>query len=166
MSAECRQATDPLLARHQLAAIARHPVLHRVKGPLLTRALGSVTALAASLASLAASPALAASAAHGAEIFKGTCGVCHLAQPNPAISDLAMRIGPNLWGVVGRKAGITNHFHYSAAMRGSGVTWTPQVLRVYIHEPQKTIPNIRMSFMGLKNLTDVDDVIAYLQTFR
>lgn len=121
---------------------------------------------AASALSALASPAFAADAAHGAQIFKGTCGVCHLAQPHPAVSDLAMRIGPNLWGVVGRKAGTTPHFRYSAAMRQSGITWTPEVLRVYIHEPQKTIPNIRMSFLGLKNMRDVDDVIAYLQTFK
>jgi cytochrome c len=127
--------------------------------------LGCVAGLAGA-AGLLATPAFAADAARGAQIFKGTCGVCHLAQPHPALSDLATRIGPNLWGVVGRKAGITPHFHYSAAMRQSGVTWTPQVLRVYIHEPQKTIPNIRMSFLGLKNMRDVDDVIAYLETFR
>lgn len=125
---------------------------------------------AASLAFLAApafpSLAWAADAAHGAQIFKGTCGVCHLAQPHPAVSDLAMRIGPNLWGVVGRKAGTTQHFRYSAAMMQSGIVWTPDKLRPYIHDPQTTIPNIRMSFLGLKNMKDVDDVIAYLQTFR
>ena len=118
-------------------------------------------------ASLLASPAFAAGdAAHGAQIFKGTCGVCHLAQPHPAMSDLAMRIGPNLWGVVGRKAGTAPHFRYSAAMMQSGIVWTPEKLRPYINAPQTTIPNIRMSFQGLKNLKDVDDVIAYLQTFK
>jgi cytochrome c len=120
---------------------------------------------AVSLATLA-SPSFAADAAHGAQIFKGTCGVCHLAQPHPAVSDLAMRIGPNLWGVVGRKAGVTPHFRYSAAMMQSGIVWTPDKLRPYIHEPQKTLPNIRMSFLGLKNMKDVDDVIAYLETFK
>ncbi|MGZ3369746.1 MAG: c-type cytochrome [Caulobacteraceae bacterium] len=121
----------------------------------------------AGAACLLASPAFAAGdAKHGAEIFKGTCGVCHQAQPHPAVSDLAMRIGPNLWGVVGRKAGTTPHFHYSAAMMQSGIVWTPDKLRPYIHEPQKTLPNIRMSFQGLKNLKDVDDVVAYLQTFK
>lgn len=115
----------------------------------------------------AAKPAPAVGdAAHGAQIFKGTCGVCHLAQPHPAISDLAMRIGPNLWGVVGRKAGTGEHFRYSAAMRQSGITWTPQTLVPYVHEPQKTIPNIRMSFQGLKSLSDAQDVVAYLQTFK
>lgn len=122
--------------------------------------------LLAAASSLAAAPAFAADAAHGAQIFKGTCGVCHLAQPHPAISDLAMRIGPNLWGVVGRKAGITPHFRYSAAMMHSGFVWTPDKLRPYIHDPQGTLPNIRMSFQGLKNMRDVDDVIAYLQTFK
>lgn len=120
----------------------------------------------AGAACLLASPALAADAAHGAQIFKGTCGVCHLAQPHPAISDLAMRIGPNLWGVVGRKAGVTPHFRYSAAIMQSGIVWTPDKLRPYIHSPQTTIPNIRMSFQGLKNMKDVDDVVAYLQTFK
>lgn len=131
---------------------------------LVCRVLG----LAAPLAlGLLATPALAAGdASHGAQIFKGTCGVCHLAQPHPAMSDLAMRIGPNLWGVVGRKAGTGEHFRYSAAMRGSGITWTPQTLVPYVHEPQKTIPNIRMSFLGLKNLKDAEDVVAYLQTFK
>jgi len=121
---------------------------------------------AASVTALLAFPAFAADPAHGAQIFKGTCGVCHLAQPHPAVSDLAMRIGPNLWGVVGRKAGTTQHFRYSAAMRQSGITWTTDKLRPYIHDPQQTIPNIRMSFLGLKNMKDVDDVIAYLQTFK
>lgn len=111
-------------------------------------------------------PAPVGNAAHGAEIFKGTCGVCHLAQPHPAVSDLAMRIGPNLWNVVGRKAGSTPHFRYSAAMIQSGIVWTPDKLRVYIHQPQTMIPNIRMSFQGLKNPKDADDVVAYLQTFK
>jgi cytochrome c len=121
---------------------------------------------AAFLAAAFCTPAFAADAAHGAQIFKGTCGVCHLAQPHPAVSDLAMRIGPNLWGVVGRKAGITPHFHYSVAMLHSGIVWTPDKLRPYIHAPQTTLPNIRMSFQGLKNMRDVDDVIAYLETFK
>jgi cytochrome c len=123
--------------------------------------------LAALVLTAVASPALAAGdAAHGAQIFKGTCGVCHLAQPHPAAADLAMRIGPNLWGVVGRKAGTQEHFRYSPAMRGSGIVWTPDKLIPYVHEPQKTIPNIRMSFQGLKNMKDVEDVVAYLGTFK
>jgi cytochrome c len=134
---------------------------------IFVRRLAGLAGAACLLASAAIPSAVwAADAAHGAQIFKGTCGVCHLDQPHPAQSDLAMRIGPNLWGVVGRKAGTTQHFRYSAAMMQSGIVWTPEKLRPYIHDPQTTIPNIRMSFLGLKNMKDVDDVIAYLQTFR
>src|SRR5215469_12265728 len=97
----------------------------------LSKSVRRFAGLAAAAASLLASPAFAADAAHGAQIFKGTCGVCHLAQPHPAVSDLAMRIGPNLWGVVGRKAGTTPHFRYSAAMMQSGIVWTPDRLRPY-----------------------------------
>jgi cytochrome c len=134
---------------------------------MFVRRLAGLAGAACLLASPAfPSPVWAGDAANGAQIFKGTCGVCHLAQPHPAVSDLAMRIGPNLWGVVGRKAGITPHFRYSAAMMQSGIVWTPEKLRPYIHDPQGTIPNIRMSFLGLKNMKEVDDVIAYLQTFK
>jgi cytochrome c len=134
----------------------------------LSKSVRRIAALAGAASTLAllASPAFAGDAARGAQLFKGTCGVCHLAQPHPAISDLAMRIGPNLWGVVGRKAGTAQHFRYSAAMVQSGIVWTPDRLRPYIHEPQKTIPNIRMSYQGEPDLKKVDDIIAYLQTFR
>lgn len=81
-------------------------------------------------------------------------------------SDLATRIGPNLWGVVGRKAGTYKGYAYSYAMRSSGITWTDAQLRRYIAAPQETLPNVRMVFAGLKNPKDLDDVIAYLNTLR
>lgn len=122
----------------------------------------STVALALALSS----QAHAANPTHGAAIFKATCGVCHMARSDASRADLATRIGPNLWGVVGRKAGTYKGFAYSYAMRSSGVTWTDDQLRRYIAEPQKTVPNVRMSFAGLKNRQDVEDVIAYLNTLR
>jgi cytochrome c len=112
------------------------------------------------------SQAHAADSAHGAAIFSATCGVCHMARGDASRADLATRIGPNLWGVVGRKAGTSKGYVYSYAMRSSGLTWTVDQLRRYIAEPQKTVPNVRMSFTGLKNPQDVEDVIAYLNTRR
>ncbi len=103
---------------------------------------------------LSSTPALAAgNAARGYEIFKGTC-------------DAATKIGPNLFRVVGRKAGTLPHFRYSAAMHGSGVIWTPDVLRRYVNAPQKTIPNVRMAFPGLNDPQKADDVVAYLETLK
>ena len=111
-------------------------------------------------------PVFAADAAHGAAIFRVTCALCHTASKDASRADLAMRIGPNLWGVVGRKAGTFKPFNYSYAMRSSGIVWTDDMLRKYINNPQKTVPNVRMSFLGLKNPKDAEDVLAFLHTMH
>lgn len=130
------------------------------------RSIVSALALCAGLAALGAHPARAADAAHGLQLFRQTCGVCHLALRNATRNDAATKIGPNLFGVVGRRAGSVMGFRYSPAMRGSGVVWTPDMLRRYIQAPQKTIPNVRMAFPGMPNPRDADDVVAYLETLK
>jgi len=112
------------------------------------------------------SQAHAANPTRGATIFGANCGVCHIAQRNASPADLATRLGPNLWGVVGRKAGTYKGFPYSYALRSCGITWTDDQLRRYIAAPQKTVRNVRMNFAGLKNPQDVEDIIAYLNTLR
>jgi cytochrome c len=128
----------------------------------LRQGVGRSVALALALCS----HAHAGNPTQGATIFRATCGVCHIARSDASRADLATRIGPNLWGVVGRKAGTSKGFAYSYAMRSSGVSWTDDQLRRYIAEPQKTVPNVRMGFTGLKNPKDVEGVIAYLNTLR
>ena len=114
----------------------------------------------------APAPAFHGDAAKGFQIFKGTCGVCHLARNDMSKNDAATKIGPNLYGVIGRKAGTVPGFRYSVAMRTSGIIWQPDLLRRYAHEPQKTIPDVRMSFPGLPKQQDADDVVAYLMTLH
>ena len=111
-------------------------------------------------------PAHAANPSHGEEIFKTTCAACHVAERDASRADLATRIGPNLWGVIGRKAGIYQGYVYSYAMRTSGNIWTDQQLSRYIAAPQKTVPNVRMNFQGLKDPNDIRDVIAFLHTLK
>lgn len=108
----------------------------------------------------------AANPSRGEEIFKTTCAACHVAERDASRADLATRVGPNLWGVIGRKAGIYKGYAYSYAMRTSGIIWTDQQLGRYIGAPQKTVPNVRMNFPGLKNPNDIQDVIADLNTLR
>jgi cytochrome c len=74
------------------------------------------------------------------------------------------RVGPSLWGVVGRKAGSIAGFNYSAANKNSGVNWSEDVLFTYLEAPQKFMPGTRMAFPGLKKPQDRADVIAYLKT--
>jgi cytochrome c len=111
-------------------------------------------------------PAHAANPSHGEQIFKTTCAACHVAEREPSRADLATRIGPNLWGVIGRKAGTYKGYTYSYAMRSSGITWSDQQLGRYIAAPQQTVPNVRMNFLGLKDPNDIQDVIAFLHTLR
>jgi cytochrome c len=108
----------------------------------------------------------AANPGHGEQIFKTICAACHVAERDPSRADLATRIGPNLWGVIGRKAGVYKGYAYSYAMRASGIVWTDQQLSRYIAAPQQTVPNVRMNFLGLKNANDVQDVVAFLKTLK
>ncbi len=123
-------------------------------------------AASASLLLLSAAPALAADPAHGLQVFRGTCGVCHLALQHAAKADAATKIGPNLYGVVGRQSGTLPGFRFSPAMRGANIVWSYDRLRAYIHAPQTYIPNVRMAFPGLPNQKDADDVAAYLATLK
>lgn len=89
------------------------------------------------------------------------CAICHSNQkgaPN--------RIGPNLFGIVGRKAGSLPNFFYSGAMKKSGITWTHEKLEAYIAKPQALVPGNRMAFAGVSSHQQVDDLVAYLETLK
>lgn len=73
------------------------------------------------------------------------------------------RLGPSLKGVMGRKAGGVADFAYSAAMKGSGVTWDAASLDAFLKAPAGFMKGSRMAFAGLPDAQDRADVIAYLQ---
>jgi cytochrome c len=91
------------------------------------------------IAGAAISPLLAAPpAANGETLFRQRCQVCHSVVPaKPA------GVGPNLRGVVGRKAAAAT-FNYSTAMKQSKITWTQANLDRYLAAPTKTVPGTRM----------------------
>ena len=95
--------------------------------------------------------------AAGEKVFV-QCKVCHVAEKG------VNRVGPSLWGVVGRKSGSVPGYTYSAANKNSGITWTPDKLFVYLEAPQKLVPGTKMAFAGLKKPQDRADVIAFLST--
>jgi cytochrome c len=104
--------------------------------------------------------AWAADAKNGATVFN-RCIICHSnSKGAPA------KIGPNLFGVVGRKAGTAPGFNYSAAMKGSGIVWTDDKLKAYLAHPAQVVPGTRMTFAGISNPHDIDDVVAYLDTLK
>ena len=87
-----------------------------------------------------------------------TCQTCH----DPKVN----KIGPHLDGVVGRKAGSVADFTYSAANKGSGITWTPEKLFQYLEAPQRVVPGTKMTFAGFSDPQKRADVIAYLKTLQ
>ncbi len=104
--------------------------------------------------------AQAGDAAKGKAYF-ARCAMCHSnarSAPN--------RIGPNLFGVVGRKAASVQGFFYSGAMKHSNITWTPEKLKAYVAHPQTVVPGNRMAFAGVANPGQVDDLVAYLATLK
>jgi cytochrome c len=100
---------------------------------------------------------LTGDAVHGEKVFT-VCKTCHVAEKG------VNRIGPSLWGVVGRTAGSIPGYQYSAANKNSGIIWTQAKLFEYLAAPQKVVPGTKMAYAGLKPPQDRADLIAYLDT--
>lgn len=110
------------------------------------------------LAALVALPSQAAppsgSPSRGAEIYESHCGACHSLDTN--------RVGPMHRGVFGRRAGAVPGFHYTPALKTSGVVWTAQALDRWLSNPQAMVPGTAMG-LRLSNAQDRADVIAFLK---
>jgi cytochrome c len=99
-----------------------------------------------------------ADAAHGQQVSQ-RCQQCHdLSKGGPD------KIGPNLWGVVGRARASRASFSYSSAMMANHDPWTFEKLFVYLKSPASMVPGTKMSFAGLPSAQDRIDLIAYLRT--
>jgi cytochrome c len=109
------------------------------------------------LFALDASVAVAADVDHGKQVFQA-CVACHSDKPDA--------LGPNLAGVIGRKAGSRDDFRYSNAMIRAGFDWDAGNLRQYLTDPQAKVKGNRMPFAGLSDPKDVDDVVAYVGTLK
>lgn len=92
----------------------------------------------------------------GRRIF-AQCATCH--SPEQGVN----RVGPSLYGVVGRHSGSIAGFRYSDANRNSGITWSEQELFTYLENPRARVPGTIMAFNGLRNPQQRADVIAYLK---
>jgi cytochrome c len=87
------------------------------------------------------------------------CAACHTfgkGEPN--------RVGPNLYGVVGRPKGTEGGFDYSAGLKSKGGNWTLDDLNAFLANPRQFVPGTKMSFAGLSRGSERADVIAYLNT--
>lgn len=117
-------------------------------------------ALVLGVAITTASAAQAADAAKGKTVFQ-RCAICHRVE-----KDGGNGLGPNLFGIVGRKAGSVAGFSYSAGMKGSGITWSADKLDAYIEHPAAVVAGNKMAFAGITDASQRADVVAYLATLK
>ena len=95
---------------------------------------------------------------HGEKVFK-KCAACHL------IADGAPNlIGPNLWGVLGRKTGSHAGYSYSKALASYDKNWSFEEMNGFLIKPASYIKGTKMAFAGLRKDKDRASVILYLNS--
>ena len=96
------------------------------------------------------------SATEGAKVFK-KCAACHSIAEGGA-----NKIGPSLWGVLGRQSGSIPDYKYSKAMVSHGKKWSFEEMNGFLIKPKDWIKGTKMSFAGLKNAKERAAVILYM----
>ena len=97
-----------------------------------------------------------ASISDGKKIFK-KCAACHSIEKGKG-----NKIGPALWGILGRKAGSISDYKYSKAMATHGKSWSFLEMNGFLTKPKDWIKGTKMSFAGLKNEKDRAAVIFFM----
>ncbi len=89
------------------------------------------------------------------------CATCHA-----VTADAPRKMGPNLFGVVGRKAGSMATPAPSPALKNSGIVWDAKTLDAFIASPRKTVPGTRMPYGGMSDAERRAAIVAYLETLK
>ena len=76
----------------------------------------------------------------------------------------AAKVGPNLYGVVGRQVASVPGFNYSSQLKAMGGTWTFDALNKWIDNPRADVPGTMMTFGGVPSEKQRADIIAYLNS--
>ena len=135
----------PEKSAYQVASIASDADATSAEESSVASESGDIMALFAS-----------ASAAEGAKVFK-KCAACHSIAEGGA-----NKIGPALWGVIGRKAGSVPDYKYSKALAAHSKNWSFEEMNGFLIKPKEWIKGTKMSFAGLKNAKDRAAVILYM----
>ena len=89
------------------------------------------------------------------------CSACH-----DFSKELKLKIGPPLWGIVGRKASIISDFSYSEALTNFKKIWTIEELFYFLEQPKKHIEGTKMIYSGIKKIEDRINLISYLRSLN
>ena len=135
----------PEKSAYQVASIATDDSSASTETNSVSSGSGDIMAMFASV-----------SAAEGAKVFK-KCAACH--SINEGGSN---KIGPALWGVLGRPAGSIPDYKYSKAMAAYGKNWSFEEMNGFLIKPKVWIKGTKMSFAGLKKPEERAAVILYM----
>jgi len=125
--------------------------------------MGRIPKLATGLVAFVAmiglcSSAFAEEAPLGKRLFHKRCGACHTAVAGDN------RVGPSLFGLIGRTSGQVAGFDYSFNNRKDKVVWTAEVLETYIADPTHVVPGTKMTvFRGVKDPSERAAIVEYLE---
>jgi cytochrome c len=98
-------------------------------------------------------------AASDQQVFNNACRTCH------TIKEGDNRQGPNLYRIIGRKAGSLPDYNYSSAMKGADFAWDEEKLAHFIASPDEVVPGNNMKpYSGLASADDRTKIIAYLRS--
>jgi cytochrome c len=96
-------------------------------------------------------------ASRGQRVFRA-CTACHSLEPDHNMT------GPSLSGLFGRKAGTLSSFNrYSSPLKSSNIIWNEQTLDSWLNDPQHLIPGNQMTFPGIRDAHQRNDLLAYLK---
>jgi len=89
------------------------------------------------------------------------CSACHesTAKAGPSL-------GPNLFGIGGRKAGSVPDYDYSPAMKAYGAEWNAETLTAFLLDPAKAVPNNKMDYGGASDAAAAKAIADYLMTLK
>ena len=127
----------------------------------MRRAIIAMTALLAvaapALADADLDARLAAANLKRGQLLYMVCKACHDIE-----AGLPHKVGPNLHGMFGRKAGTAEGFRYTDALVKSGIVWTPETMDAWLKQPGAMVPGNGMAFAGIANDADRASLVAWL----
>ena len=96
----------------------------------------------------------------GKNVYK-RCVVCHTDDKGGGDA-----LGPNLFGIVGRKAAVRPGYAYSPQLKAANITWTEANLAKWSAAPQRMVPGTKMFFAGITSKNQQADLVAYMATLK
>lgn len=155
MHAHLIRSAAPRIVAAALLAAALLPAAARAESPP-PQTPPPPAAAAAVPAGPSASATRSCDVARGERVF-ASCAICHARK-----ADVPSPAGPNLHGVVGRKAASAPGFRYSRALRESGKVWSREELDRFLAAPQAVVPGTAMAFAGVRSPADRAAVVCLL----